>query len=266
MRKLEVPEEIQLIVGPEEYSLNNAGMSDAEVRIYDNYVLKIQPQDDETDNEYEMTRWLDHQVPIPAILAYSVENGVAYTLMSRIEGKMLCAREYLEKPEQLIRLAARGLKYLWEIDVTECPHQNSRLAKRLKAAEYNVLHGLVDLDNAEPDTFGPDGFRDPEELLEWLKNNRPEEDIVLTHGDYCLPNIFAAGENINGFIDNGKMGPADRWQDIAIAIRSLTHNFDGMYTGGRKIYDFNQKMLLDELGIDYDKEKYRYYLLLDELF
>lgn len=65
--------------------------------------------------------------------------------------------------------------------------------KRLEAAEYNVMHGLVDLDNVEPETFGPNGFRNPEELLKWLKNNRPDEDIVFTHGDYCLPNIFVTG-------------------------------------------------------------------------
>lgn len=62
------------------------------------------------------------------------------------------------------------------------------------------------------------------------------------------------------------MGPADRWQDIAIAIRSITHNFDGLYTGGKRIMDFDPKMLLDELGIEMDEQKYRYYILLDELF
>ena len=99
-----------------------------------------------------------------------------------------------------------------------------------------------------------------------MKNNRPQEDIVLTHLDYCLPNIFAQGKNISGFIDLGKMGPADRWQDIAIAIRSLDHNFDGRYSHGRCIYDYKPQMLLDALGIEPDEEKYRYYILLDELF
>ena len=47
-------------------------------------------------------------------------------------------------------------------------------------------------------------------------------------------NIFVKENEISGFIDIGKMGPADRWQDIAIAIRSLKHNFDGKYTDGKK--------------------------------
>ena len=113
---------------------------------------------------------------------------------------------------------------------------------------------------------GKGGFKDPRELLEWLKNNRPPEDIVLTHGDYCLPNIFANGDRISGFIDLGKVGPADRWQDIAIAIRSLDHNFDGRYFSGEPIFDFKPQMFLDALGVEMNEEKYRYYYLLDELF
>ena len=62
------------------------------------------------------------------------------------------------------------------------------------------------------------------------------------------------------------MGPADRWQDIAIAVRSLGHNFDGRYSDGKRIFDFKPRMLLDALEIELDEEKYRYYILLDELF
>ena len=266
MRNLDLPEDIQAIVGTKEYSLNNVGMSESEVRIYDDYVLKIQPQNEETDNGYAITKWLGEQIPIPSIPIYSVVNGMSYTLMTKIDGKMLCSMEYLEQPEKLIKLAAQGLKQLWRIDVKACPYQTSRLNERLKMAEYNVLHDLVDLNNVEPETFGPNGFANPQELLNWLKNNRPDEDIVLTHGDYCLPNIFVKENEISGFIDNGKMGPADRWQDIAIAIRSLKHNFDGRYTDGKKIFDFKLQMFLDVLGVDFDYRKYKYYILLDELF
>ena len=54
--------------------------------------------------------------------------------------------------------------------------------------------------------------------------------------------------------------------EYAIAIRSLKHNFDGKYTDGNKIFDFKPQMFLDALGVDFDKQKYKYYILLDELF
>ena len=261
-----LPEVIQKAVGTEKYTVDKIGESTSEVRIYDNYVLKIQPQSPETENEYQMIKRLNGRLPVPSILAYEIYNGLAYTLMTKVEGKMLCDIDFLQTPELVINLAAQGLKMLWETDVNDCPCSVSRLSNRLKAAEYNVAHGLVDIENTEPETFGKGGFKNPTELLDWLKNNRPPEDIVLTHGDYCLPNIFAKGDRISGFIDLGKAGSADRWQDIAIAIRSLDHNFDGRYFGGKPIFDFKLQMFLDALGVEMNEEKYRYYYLLDELF
>ena len=266
MRDPVLPEAIQKAVGAEKYTVDKIGESGSEVRIYEHYVLKIQPQSPETDNEYQIAKLLKGCLPVPSIPVYEIHNGLAYTLMTKAEGKMLCDMDYLKTPELLIDIAARGLKMLWETDVNDCPCNVSRLSNRLKAAEYNVAHDLVDIENTEPETFVKGGFKNPAELLDWLKNNRPPEDIVLTHGDYCLPNIFAKGDRISGFIDLGKAGPADRWQDIAIAIRSLDHNFDGRYFNGKPIFDFKPQMLLDALGVEMNEGKYRYYYLLDELF
>ena len=266
MRDPVLPEAIRKAVGTEKYTVDKIGESGSEVRIYDNYVLKIQLQSPETDNEYIISNRLSSCLPVPSIPLYEIHNGLSYTLMTKVEGKMLCDMDYLQNPELVIDIAAKGLKKLWETDVSDYPCNVSRLSNRLKAAEYNVAHDLVDIENTEPETFVKGGFKNPAELLDWLKNNRPPEDIVLTHGDYCLPNIFAKGDRISGFIDLGKAGPADRWQDIAIAIRSLDHNFDGRYSNGKPIFDFKPQMFLDALGVEMNEEKYRYYYLLDELF
>lgn len=89
---------------------------------------------------------------------------------------------------------------------------------------------------------------------------------MLTHGDYCLPNILTDGKKITGYIDLGKTGPADRWQDLALCMRSLRSNFNGRYNGGHAHKGYDDRMLTDALGIPVDEEKQRYYLLLDELF
>lgn len=261
-----IPDSITKIVGNQEYLQNNVGMSASEVLIFPEHVLKIQRHSSETDNEKEIVNWLDGRIAVPQIPAYEVLNGTAYTLMSKVPGRMLCDEEYLANPRKLIKLVAEGLKMLWRVDVSTCPCRVSRLEERLKEARWNVENEMVDLDNVEPETFGPNGFSNPEELLVWLEQNRPTEDIVLTHGDFCLPNIFAEGDKISGFIDLGKMGPADRWQDIAIALRSLEHNFSGRYNNDRVYFAFEPRMLLDELGIEMDERKNRYYMLLDELF
>ncbi len=73
----ELPSEIEQYVGSESYELNSVGMSGSAVRIYDRYVLKIQPQSPETDNEAAIVRWLGEKLPVPAIPAYCVKDGIA---------------------------------------------------------------------------------------------------------------------------------------------------------------------------------------------
>lgn len=261
-----IPNVIQEVVGNQPYEEEQTGMSGARVLMFPDYVLKIRQESEETENERDMVSWLSGRLPVPEIPVYTVENGVAYTLMTRVRGSMLCAEEYLKQPRKLIRCAAKALQMLWGVDVKNCPCQTSRLKNRLIHVRELVEQQQVDLEHVDPHTFGPGGFRNPEELLHWLEDHRPKEDLVLTHGDFCLPNILAEGEVVRGFIDLGKTGPADRWQDVALVLRSLKDNFTGKYSGGETCFDFHPQMLLDELRMEMDEEKYRYYLLLDELF
>ena len=90
--------------------------------------------------------------------------------------------------------------------------------------------------------------------------------MVFTHGDLSLPNILVKNNRVSGFIDLGKMGIADRWQDIAICYRSLKHNFEGNFNGGFPYEGYSPEMLFEKLGIAADPDKLRYYILLDELF
>ena len=103
-------------------------------------------------------------------------------------------------------------------------------------------------------------------MLKWLKENQPKNfEPVLSHGDFCLPNVFFNDDEFSGLIDLGGTGVADKYQDIALCYRSLKHNFGGVY-GGKVYKDFNPDLLFEKLGITPDWEKIRYYTLLDELF
>jgi len=72
-----------------------------------------------------------------------------------------------------------------------------------------------------------------------------------------LPNIFFNNRSVSGFIDLSNCGIADKWQDIALCVRSLKHNL-----GNENYTD----LLFEELGIKIDNDKIKYYILLDELF
>lgn len=262
-----LPETIRKLIAGEAFKTDDTGMSEANVFIFGNKVLKVQEYNEEAANEYRMLQYLQGKVPMPRIYAYEIADKKSYLLMSKCEGKIACSHEYMENPFSLCKLLADALKRLWSINISDCP-SDQRLSNKLLQAEYNIKNGYVDLDHVEPDTFGENGFRDPTQLLEWLYENRPEEELVMSHGDFCLPNIFGIHDKVTGYIDLGKAGIADKWCDIALCCRSFLHNYSGKY-GGNEAYaytDYDESLLFHELGITPNWEKIRYYILLDELF
>lgn len=264
MKDFYLPEQIKNIIGNRSFSLDDTGMSDSSVFIFDDMVLKIQKDSAFVKNEHAMMNWFENKEFVPKCLYNHTENGINYLLMSKISGKMACDEEFMLFPSLLIDNLANAFDQLWSTDISRCPVKND-LSTVLPMAAYRVEHGLVGEEDAEPGTFGKDGFKDPQELLEWLYDNRPDEDFVLTHGDFCLPNIFIEDGKFSGFVDIGRMGVADRYQDIAICLRSLRSNFSGRYGG--KIYGgFNENDFFKAIGIEPDWDKIRYYILLDELF
>lgn len=264
MIKVNIPKSIIKIIGSREYSIDTIGMSGSQVICFDDMVLKIEEQCEESDNEHKMVSWLEGKLPVPKILYTHKENGMNYLLMSKVTGEMSCSPKMLENPEMLVKLLAKGLKMLWSVDISDCPYISS-VENKLRLAEFRVKNNLCCMEDAQAETYGKNGFENPMKLFEYLKENKPDEDFVFSHGDYCLPNIFIKDNSISGFIDLGRSGVADKYQDIALCYRSLQHNYNGKY-GGKVYKNFNAELLFDELGILPDWDKIKYYTLLDELF
>lgn len=265
MEKTWLPDSIRSAVNGKKYEENQIGMSGSKVLVFDDMVLKIQKASMETENEVRVCSWLKGRLPVPEIIEYCVSSETSYCLMSRISGKMACDETYLNAPEKLLEVVTDAIKMLWSLDIADCPCDNT-LDVKLEMAKYNVENGLVDMENTEPETFGPHGFDSPRSLLCWLEDNRPKEDIVFSHGDFSLPNIFVDGGKVTGFIDLGKTGAADRWQDLAICYRSIAHNFAGKYNGGKAYKGWRPELLFERLEIEPEPDKLKYYILLDELF
>jgi kanamycin kinase/aminoglycoside 3'-phosphotransferase-3 len=274
-----LPESVRRGVEGKPFTVDDVGRSGSQIFIFDDCVLKIVPYDEKNELAVKTMRWLEGKIPVPRVLAFeeaeiserSVSGNLSvgaarkhYILMSKVPGKMSCDEYYLEHPRELCRLLAQAFKMLWSVDLTGCPRERT-IEKELEEAKYRVENNLVDLDDAEPDTFSENGFENPQALLAWLQTHKPEYEPVLSHGDFCLPNIFLKDNHVSGFIDLGAAGIGDKWRDIALCYRSLKHNCDGTFGG--KIYpDVNPDLLLEELGIEPNHEKIRYYILLDELF
>ena len=261
---IDIPDNIKNLIREEKYSIDDVGMSDSKVIVFDDKILKIPNTSEEAENEFRVMEWLQGKLPVPKVLGYEKDDKNTYLLMTKVPGEMACADKFLKDPDQLTAILAAGLHALWQVDINSCPC-NWNLERKLQKAKYAVANNLVDIEDAEPDTFGENGFENPNHLLEWLLSNKPEEELVFSHGDFCLPNILIENGEVSGYIDLGRTGISDKWQDIALCYRSLLHNFGGKYTG-KQYQGFYENMLFEKLGLEPNWEKIRYYILLDELF
>ncbi len=239
------------------YNIDDIGCSNSNVLCFDNnMILKIESSCYSSDMEYTMMKWLQSKLPVPKIIEFCTSSGYNYLLMSKIDGFMSCDEYYLNNPKELVHLLAEGLKMLWKINIDGCPHIND-VKNKLKLARIRIDNNLINIDDCETETFSENGFKDVEELYRFLVDNKPNQEFVFSHGDYCLPNIFVNNRSVSGFIDLSNCGIADKWQDIALCVRSLKHNL-----GNENYTD----LLFEELGIKRDNDKIKYYILLDELF
>lgn len=240
------------------------GKSDSSVYLFDDCVLKVEKLGYNATNELKMLQWLNGKLPVPKVLCCEQQDGYQYLLMSRLRGEMLCTPKFMNQPKELLSLLVSAVRQLWSIPALDCP-QDGSIESKLRRAEENVKSGRVNWSDAEPETI--EEFKTPEKLLTWLKENRPKsEQPVFSHGDLCLPNIFCDGMGKLSFLDLGRAGVADIWQDLADLWWSIHHNYNGRYASSDTCAHMNADELFTELGIPVDREKLRYFLLLDELY
>lgn len=261
---MNIPESIRRRIGGRTFKPEDIGHSGATVLMFEDMVLKVQPESNMAANEVSIMNWANGKLAVPQIIETEVADGTRFTLMSRMQGHYLCTEPMLDDQERLAEICAESLKRLWTVDIAGCPTDRTLDAK-FREIEAGLKEGRFRVeDSMQPEIYqGPDGFRDPAALFDWLVEHRPGEELRLTHGDLCLPNIFAGDRGFTGYIDVGLAGVADRWVDIEKCLWSMWANTTGFFGGKRR--PFERKLLFDALGMAPDEERLRYYGLLDEL-
>ncbi|WP_367616932.1 APH(3') family aminoglycoside O-phosphotransferase [Pseudomonas muyukensis] len=206
----------------------------------------------ELPGEISRLRWMaQHGQPVPHIIDVATERGWHWLLMSAVPGRCLEATA-TQAPRATVLLLAEALRQLHRLPVEQCPFDHA-LAARVRLAQARMLEGLVDEDDFDPLRLG----RSAADVFAEMLAARPrEEDRVVTHGDACLANLMAADGRFTGFIDCGRLGVADRWQDLALATRDIAADL-----GEQWVQPF-----LAAYGLPDDPGKNRFYRLLDEFF
>lgn len=258
-----IPESIRRHLPKEAYAVDDIGCSSAKVLLFPDRVLKIERNCNASANECHMMRWLHGRLPVPEIIAAEQVEETRYLLMSRIHGEYLCTGGLLDDQLLLAELVAQGLQKLWAVEVADCPTCRS-LNTKFGEIEEGLRGGWLTREQAaQPEPYGSGDFTTPAQLFDWLVKHRPQEELVLSHGDCCLPNLFAENGRLTGFIDLGQSGAADKWVDIEKVLWSMWANTTGKFGGKQRPFD--RKLLFDALSMDPDEDKLRYYALLGEL-
>lgn len=91
-------------------------------------------------------------------------------------------------PGKLVSVLAKAMDALWKVDASDCPVKND-LSMMLRKAEYRVEHGMVDVDDAEPETFVKGGFKAPEDLFTGFMTTDRRR-ILLFHTTIFVFRIF----------------------------------------------------------------------------
>ena len=217
--------------------------------------LKIEKKQPRRDllEEKLVLEWLLDKLPVANVLFFNEDDGSDYLITSEIPGANAADSIGGIDNTELAVLLAKGLRMIHEVTIKDCPFDKS-LNKDIENAEFNVKHNLVEEKDFDAIRHG----RTSEELYKELLLLKPaKEDLVFTHGDYCLPNIMIHQARIAGFIDLSRAGVADRYKDIALAVRSIRRNLG---TGFEHVF-------LTEYGLTKPElQKIDYYMLLDEFF
>lgn len=209
--------------------------------------------DDITD-EMVRLRWLAGHMPVPTVARFVGTPGNAWLLMTALPGET--AYEVLEAcPDArsaVVDALAMFLRRLHSIPVSHCPFTSGH-DHRLARARERIDAGLVDEDDFDEEREGWTA----EQVWGAMQRLLPlASDPVVAHGDFSLDNVLMVNGEVIGCIDVGRLGIADRYQDLAILWNSLGE-FDASL----------QHRLFAQYGItDPDCRKLQFHLLLDELF
>lgn len=206
----------------------------------------------ELAEEKQRLEWLKGKLSVPEVRFFVQDEARDYLLISEIEGAGAHGDLWKEDVRRAIELLANGVRMIHSLPVADCPFDETLEAK-IEQARRRMELGLVDESDFDDERQG----RTAEDLFRELIATRPtSEDLVFTHGDYCLPNVLFKDWQISGFVDWGRAGVADCYQDIALLARSVCYNFGEKWT----------PFVFEALEIEPDCERIDFYKLLDEFF
>lgn len=209
--------------------------------------------DEEMSREIAALAWLDGRCGAPRLLWFGRVEGRPALLMEALRGSALHALKG-DAAEAGAVAAIQALARLHALPIDDCPF-DERLDVKLAEARRRIEGGELTEDDFDPERKG----RTAEDIWGELMALRPSsEDLVVTHGDASWPNFIVRQAAPCGLIDLGRLGVSDRYQDLAIFLRSGARNAPHL--------DVAALVPAHYPLADLDLARLHYYRLLDEIF
>lgn len=208
----------------------------------------------EIETEAKILRWLAPHLAVPRVIEHFRRDNEVFFLMSAVPGINLAEYSQHVTAEECMILGARYLRKIHSVSTSDCSFYRG-LSMTLKEAEKNFRAGLIDETDFDVSRLGLSAEQVFTSLVARVPKN---EDLVFTHGDYCFPNIIIHKNQVSGIVDLGRAGVADRYQDIALFLRSFKFN----------TAEPDLDLFLKEYSLipTLDFEKIEFYKALDEFF
>lgn len=208
------------------------------------YFLKIA---DHLSKESIRLDYLKDKILIPEKVFYEKYNNKSYILTKSLKGKMLCDEYYINNPLIGIDIIVEAFNNIYNIDYSDC-----LLDETIDNKIKDIENRFSNIKESDIDKNILDRFHTKENILKYLKGNKPKQIIGFTHGDMSLPNIFADDNHFSGLLDVSDAGLSDIYFDIVVCEKSIERNY------GKEYID----VFYDKLGIEKDEFKSDYYRIL----
>lgn len=201
--------------------------------------------------ERDRLLWLSSRLPVPAVELFLEMGEMEYLLTRALEGVDCASLDSIRDAERSLDVLREALALLHSVPIEDCPFDQG-ISVRLAQAAERVERGEIEVE-----------FDDaPKALLDHLVATAPSfERKIASHGDLSLPNIIINDGRLSGFIDVGRFGVADLYQDVAILLKSATAPYNPLFNDLPV-----EEMIKNLIGGELDRSRIRWFQDLEELF
>jgi aminoglycoside phosphotransferase len=194
--------------------------------------------------EADRLQWLRlKKLAVPKVELFLEDGNLEYLLMTSIPGRDASRPWQPYQIPNIITKLAASLRNWHDADMDDCPYQLT-LENRIAQARARTRNASLKLE------------------LEALLEHAPKtENLVLCHGDPCLPNVLLDVDlEISGWIDLGRAGVMDRHWDLALIVGSLEMDLNPQFNGWSERF-------LEAYGLEViNRDTLEFYIQFDRYF